>query len=143
MAKTGTDQKVEALANVGLFTVCNQRELKEMARLCTSLSVDEGFVLATEGGSGRECFVIADGTALVTIGGEPVGVVGPGECVGEMALLDRGPRTATVVAQTPMTLYVLSAHEFHTMLGLSPGIATKVAASVARRLRAYETTRPH
>src|SRR5262245_3657070 len=108
MVGAKTDDKIRALSGVGLFAGCTKRELRRVAQLCVPLSVDEGFVLTVEGGPGRECFIIADGKARVTIGGKPVGVVGPGECVGEMALLDRGPRTATVAVQTPMSLYVLS-----------------------------------
>jgi CRP-like cAMP-binding protein len=87
--------------------------------------------------------VIADGKAEVVIDDDPIGVVGPGECVGEMALLDRGPRTATVTAQTPMSVYVVSTGEFQALLEVSPIIARKIATTLARRLRAFETERPH
>jgi CRP-like cAMP-binding protein len=87
--------------------------------------------------------VIADGKAQVTIGGRSVGVVGPGECVGEMALLDRGPRTATVTAQTSMSVYVLSIREFQDLLEVNPVIARKVTAILAQRLRALEADRPN
>ena len=143
MIRTKADDKIRALSGVGLFDSCNKRELREVAHLCSPLSADEGFVLTVEGGPGRECFIIADGKAEVTIGGDPVGVVGAGECVGEMALLDRGPRTATVTTQTPMHLYVLSTSEFQALLTVSPIIGRKVAATLARRLRALEADRPH
>jgi CRP-like cAMP-binding protein len=100
-------------------------------------------VLTVEGSPGKECLVIAEGRAQVTIGGQPVGVVGPGECVGEMALLDRGPRTATVTAQTSMGLYVLSSREFQDLLEVSPVVARKVGAILAQRLRALEADRPN
>jgi CRP-like cAMP-binding protein len=143
MPRANADEKITALAAVGLFAACSKRELREVGRLCTPLSVGEGFVLTLEGGPGQECFVISDGKGQVTIGGRPVAVVGPGECVGEMALLDRGPRTATVTAQTPMSVYVLSTREFQALLRVSPVIAGKIAATLARRLRAFETDRPH
>jgi CRP-like cAMP-binding protein len=138
-----TDDKIRALSAVGLFADCTKRELRQVARLCLPLTVNEGFVLTTQDSPGRECFVIADGKAQVVIDGEPIGVVGPGECVGEMALLDRGPRTATVSAQTAMQMYVLSTGEFQALLEVSPVIGRKIAATLARRLRAYETDRPH
>jgi CRP-like cAMP-binding protein len=138
-----TDGKIRALSAIGLFAGCSKKELRQVASLCLPLAVNEGFVLTTQGSPGRECFVIADGKAQVVIDEEPIGEVGPGECVGEMALLDRGSRTATVTALTPMHLYVLSTGEFQALLEVSPVIGRKIAATLARRLRAYETDRPH
>jgi len=143
MAASGVDDKVKALSTVGLFSGCNKKELQSVARLCTLVSVKEGSVLTTEGAPGRECFVIADGKARVTIGGRKVGEVGPGECVGEMALLDGGRRTATVTAESPMNVYVLSVSEFRSLLGVSPTILRKIATSLAQRLRALEAHYPH
>ena len=114
-----------------------------MARLCTPLSVEEGFVLTKEGTHGRECFVIAEGKARVTIGGKKVGEVGPGECVGEMALLDGGQRTATVTAESLMNTYVLSVSEFRSLLDVNPSILRNIATSLAQRLRALEARYPH
>lgn len=98
-------------------------------------------MLSTEGTAGLECFVIADGTARVTIGGKKVGEVGPGECVGEMALLDGGPRSATVTAESPMNVYALPVSEFRSLLRASPAILGKIATSLAQRLRARGTLR--
>jgi cyclic nucleotide-binding protein len=92
MVNSRMDPKIKALSTVGLFSGCSKKELQSVARLCTPLSLEEGFVLTTEGTPGRECFVITDGKARVTIGGRKVGEVGPGECVGEMALLEARPR---------------------------------------------------
>src|SRR5262249_21222790 len=92
MVNSRMDPKIKALSTVGLFSGCSKKELQSVARLCTPLSLEEGFVLTTEGTPGRECFVITDGKARVTIGGRKVGGVRPGDCVGEVALLGRGPR---------------------------------------------------
>jgi CRP/FNR family transcriptional regulator, cyclic AMP receptor protein len=143
MANFRMDDKIKTLGTVGLFSGCSKKELQSVARLCTPLSVEEGFVLTTEGTPGQECFVIADGKARVTIGGKKVGEVGPGECVGEMALLDGGPRTATVTAESPMNTYVLSVSEFRSLLDVSPIILRKIAISLAQRLRALEAHYPH
>ena len=143
MANSGMDPKIKALSTVGLFSGCSKKELESVAELCTPLSLEEGFVLTTEGAPGRECFVIADGTARVTIGGRTVGEVGPGECVGEMALLDGGPRSATVTAESPMNVYALSVSEFRSLLRVSPTILGKIATSLAQRLRAREPHYPH
>jgi len=143
MANFRMDDRIKALSTVRLFSGCSKKELRSVAGLCTPLSVEEGFVLTTEGTSGRECFVIADGKARVTIGGRKVGEVGPGECVGEMALLDGGQRTATVTAESPMTTYVLSVSEFWSLLDVSPTILRHIATSLAQRLRALEAHYPH
>jgi len=136
------DEKMEALRAIGLFAGCSKHELSSVARLCEEAHLKEGFVLTTQGGPGRECFVIADGDAKVTIDGQIVAKVGPGDCVGEMALLDGGPRTATVTALTPMTVYVLSSVEFRSLLETNP-VARKIMTSLARRLREAETANAH
>ncbi len=143
MASTATVDILKALGTVKLFSACNKRELQSVARLCTPISIEEGHVLTTEGAPGQECFVIADGKARVSIGGQPVGVVGPGDCVGEMSLLDGGPRTATVTAATPITAYVMSSREFRSLLNISPTITRKVATILAQRLRALDAQYPH
>jgi len=143
MASSRMDDKIKALSTVGLFSGCSKKELQSVARLCTPLSMEEGFVLTTEGTPGRECFVIADGKARVTIGGKKVGEVGGCECCGEMALLDGGPRTATVTAESPMNTYALSVSEFWSLLDVNPTILRKIATSLAQRLRALEAHYPH
>jgi CRP/FNR family transcriptional regulator, cyclic AMP receptor protein len=143
MANSRIDPKLKALSNVGLFSGRSKKELQSVAGLCTPLSLEEGFVLTTEGTPGLQCFVIADGTARVTIGGRKVGEIGPGECVGEMALLDGGPRSATVTVESPMNVYALSVSEFRSLLKVSPTILGKIATSLARRLREREPHYPH
>ena len=143
MAAMARADILHALSTVKLFSACNKRELQSVARLCTPLTIEEGQVLTVEGTPGQECFVIAEGKATVSIGGQPVGVVGPGDCVGEMALLDGGPRTATVTAASTISAYVMSAREFRSLLDLSPAIARKLATTLAQRLRAVEAQYPH
>src|SRR5215469_9156631 len=143
MVNSRMDPKIRALGTVGLFSGCSKKELQSVARLCTPLSLEEGFVLTTEGAPGRECFVIADGKARVTIGGRKVNEVGSGECVGEMALLDGGQRTATVTAESPMNTYVLSVSEFRSLLDVNPSILRNIATSLAQRLRALAPPHAH
>lgn len=143
MASTATADILKALGTVKLFSACNKKELQSVARLCTLMTMAEGQVLTTEGTPGQECFVIAEGKANVTIGGQPVGTVGPGDCVGEMSLLDGGPRTATVTAASPISAYVMSSREFRSLLNLSPTITRKVATTLAQRLRALDAQYPH
>jgi CRP-like cAMP-binding protein len=138
-----TDGKVQALSSVRLFSACTKRELRDIAGLCTPAFVAEGFVLTTQGSPGVDCFVIADGEAAVHIDGRPVATVGPGDCVGEMALLDGGPRTATVVARTPMRLYTMTPGEFRSFLETSTDVSRKILVSLACRLRQAEADQPH
>ncbi len=137
-----SDSKVEVLRSMRLFSGCTKRELASIDRLCTLVFAEKGFVLTTQGAPGRECFVIADGEASVTISGRPVATVGAGECVGEMSLLDGGRRTATVTALTEMTVLALGGLEFRSLLAASPQISRNMMVSLARRLREAEAEQP-
>jgi CRP/FNR family cyclic AMP-dependent transcriptional regulator len=137
------DGRLEALSAVPLFANCTKKELGAIARLCTALEVEAGSALTTQGSRGQECFIIADGEAKVVVNKRTVATVGPGDCVGELALLDGGSRTATVTARTPMSLFVLSVPEFNALLDASPGTARRILVGMAKRLRAAEAKRPH
>ncbi len=132
------DPKLAALAQVDLFRACTRRELAQIAALADLLEVPAGAVLTREGQPGREAFVIAEGRAHVTLKGRRVAELGPGAFFGEMSLLDRGPRSATVQATTDMTLFVLDARSFSGMLQQSPSVMRKMLQTVARRLRVFE-----
>jgi len=96
-----------------------------------------------QGDPGRECFVIEEGKARASVRGKKSRLMGPGECFGEMALLHAAPRSATVRAETDMRLVVLGSREFSTLLEEVPGVALKVLAAVADRLRETEGKQPH
>jgi CRP-like cAMP-binding protein len=98
------------------------------------IGVAAGSILTTENEYGREAFIIADGIAEVRVGGRAVSSVGAGDLVGEMSLLDSGPRTATVVALTPLRVYVLDPRQF-TVLFADPTSAQWIAAKLSQRLR--------
>jgi CRP/FNR family transcriptional regulator, cyclic AMP receptor protein len=136
------DQKIHELARVGPFSACTKQELSAVAQSCTGLEVKEGFVLTKQGVPGQQCFVIASGQADVLIDGQQVATVGPGDFVGETALLDTGPRTATVVATTPMRLWVMNPREFNSVLDASTTISRKLLVSLAERLHKAETNPP-
>ena len=130
-----SNNRVDLLRRVGLFSACSRKELKEVASLATPVEATEGEVLAREGKPGSELFVIASGSARVTLRGKDLATLYPGDAFGEMALLDGGPRGATVTAETPMSLYVLGPREFSTLLEDVPAIGRKILSSLARRLR--------
>jgi CRP/FNR family transcriptional regulator, cyclic AMP receptor protein len=137
------NRKTEVLANVLLFSGCDRKELAQISSLATEIEVPAGKVLATEGSPGREFYVILDGKASVAIGGRDVATLGPGDFFGEMALLDQGPRVATVTAETPMEVAVLDPREFSTLVEEHPGVARKILKVLAKRLRDSEKAPTH
>jgi CRP-like cAMP-binding protein len=125
------DQKLAMLSTVPMFSGCRSGELAEIGKLADEVVVKAGKVLAKEGSSGDEFFVIVDGTVEITRNGEHVTNLGPGDHFGELAILAEVPRTATATATTPATLLVLGHREFHTLLDDQPGIREMVLRSVA------------
>jgi CRP/FNR family transcriptional regulator, cyclic AMP receptor protein len=133
------DAYLDHLAAVPLFAACSRKELQTIARASDELSIPEGKVLAEQGEIGRECFVILEGSASVKRNGRKVATLGPGSYTGELSLLDKGPRTATVTAETPMTVLVLGPREFSSVLEQVPGLAHKLLATLASRVRDLDT----
>jgi CRP-like cAMP-binding protein len=126
---------VERLSQVPLFSGCSNRELQTIARTVRDIDHHAGAVIAREGEPGVGLFIIADGTAEVSIGGRKKATLGPGEFVGEIALLDGGPRTATVTAKTDVRLLGLTEWVFRGLMLEHPGIALKTLEAMAGRLR--------
>jgi CRP-like cAMP-binding protein len=127
--------RIRELAELAPFDACSRRELQEIARLSDDVTCPEGTRLTREGAAGRECFVIAEGEAVVTIAGDEVARLGPGDIVGEMAVLDREPRSATVVATTPLRAVVMTNLQFAAIADLCPSVARRVMGTLAQRLR--------
>ena len=135
---------MELLRGVSLFSACSKRELSRIASLADQIDVPKGKVLTREGEPGSEFFVVIEGQATVIVGKRGrIAPLGPGASFGEMSLLDQGPRTATVEAQTDMQLLVLDARSFSSLLADVPSVARKVLAAMAGRLRVAETETTH
>ena len=144
MRRKSKDAKVELLRGVPLFSACSKRELSRIASLADQVDVQEGTVLTREGDSGREFFVVVDGRARVLVGDRGrVAALGPGASFGEMSLLDQGPRSASVEAETDMQLLVLDARSFSSLLDEVPSVARKVLVAMAGRLRVAEKEATH
>lgn len=124
------------LAKVPIFSGCSKRELAIVARAAKEVSHRQGTVIAREGERGIGLFLILEGNCTVTIGGKTKAKLGPGDFFGEVALLDGGPRTATVTAQTPVRLVGITGWVFRGLLMEHPSIALKTLEAVAGRLRA-------
>ena len=132
------NQRVDALAAVALFSGCSKQELATIAGLVEDVRVDAGHVLMKEGTSGSECFVIVSGFAAATKEGRAIGDLAPGAVFGEMALIDRAPRFATVTATTSMQLLLLRGDAFWKVLDSSPAVTRKVVRQLAQRVRSAE-----
>jgi len=132
------DQKLALLGRVPLFSRCSKTNLARIARLVDEVELPAGKILMREGRLGNEFFIIVEGTVRVERGGRRIDTMGPGEFLGEIALIDHRPRTATAVCETPCRLLVLAHREFHSLLAGSPGIALAVLQALGERLRALE-----
>jgi CRP-like cAMP-binding protein len=124
-----------SLAAVPIFSGCSKRELAIIARASKEVMHKEGTVIAREGERGIGLFLILEGRCTVTIGGKTKARLGPGDFFGEVALLDGGPRTATVTATTPVKLVGITGWVFRGLLMEHPSIALKTLEAVAGRLR--------
>jgi len=144
MRRRSKDAKLELLRGVTLFSPCSKRELSRIASLTDEIDVPKGRVLTRQGDPGREFFVVVEGRARVTTGGRTrIAVLGPGASFGEMSLLDQGPRSATVLAETDMRLLVLNSRSFSSLLEEVPSVARKVLVAMAGRLRVAEKEATH
>ena len=129
------DKKLDHLSQVKMFSSLNKKELGLVAKASDVVNVAAGTDIVKEGEIGHEFYLIAAGSATVKRNGRKVVTLGPGSYFGEMALLDRGPRTATVTADEPSELIVLGQREFMAVLDRVPPLAHKLLVSMAGRLR--------
>jgi CRP/FNR family transcriptional regulator, cyclic AMP receptor protein len=137
------DQKTRLLGQVPLFAHLGHRGLEHVATLVDEVDVPAGQVLTRQGRSGGEFFVILEGTVTVNRDGSDIGTMGPGDFLGEIALLDDGPRTATVTTNTPARLLVLAHREFHSLVDHDPEIRLAVLQALAQRVRSLAPGIPH
>jgi CRP/FNR family cyclic AMP-dependent transcriptional regulator len=131
----GKHDRERLLSQVTLFSACTDKELARLARHAELVDFRAGDVLMTEGETGHEFFVVVEGEVGVTRQGQTLAKLGPGAFVGEQALLDPGPRTATVTALTDTQCVLLSSREFYAAVDDVPGLSRKLLAGLARRLR--------
>ena len=123
------------ISQVPIFSDCSAKDLAAVARGLKEVNHKAGTVIAREGDPGIGLFIIAEGSAKVSIGGQTKAKLGPGDFFGEIALLDGGPRTATVTAQTDLHLFGLTEWVFRGLLQEHPAIAVKTLQAMAGRLR--------
>jgi CRP-like cAMP-binding protein len=128
------DSKIEVLKRSPLFAGLTRKHLVDVARLTDDLEVPAGTVLCRQGSFGQEFFVIIDGEAKATRDGEEIMTFRDGDFFGEIALLERTRRTATVTAATELRFFVITQHAFDSLLHADPAIERRVLRTVVRRL---------
>jgi CRP/FNR family cyclic AMP-dependent transcriptional regulator len=126
--------KVDLIKRVPLFSECSKRDLNEIAGIADEIDLREGKELTKEGRPGREFFVLIEGEADVKKGTRRINQLGGGDFFGEIALVTRRPRTATVIATTPVRALVITDRSFRTLLEHQPEIQGKIMSALAARL---------
>ncbi len=132
------DDKIARLEEVPLLEACSHKQLRAVARITDVLELPAATTLARAGEPGNEFFLIVDGSARVEVTARKRSRLGPGDYFGEMSLLDGGPRSATVVAETPVRLLVINRRDFTTLLREAPGLTQNLLATLSKRLRQAE-----
>jgi CRP-like cAMP-binding protein len=135
-----TDPKLDLIASVPLFAGLDKREIQFLGKIMDDVDVPDGKVLTREGARGGEFFIVLEGSILIQRDGKELNRLGPGDFLGEIALIDQGPRTATATAVGPARLMVLTSAAFASMLGQNPGVESKILRVLARRVRDLQPT---
>ena len=123
------------LRKVPLFAGLDERELEEIALSMRERRFKAGDTMTQEGAAGVGFFVVEDGEADVTVGGESKGTVGPGDYFGEIALINESPRTATLTARTDMLCYGMTPWDFRPLVESNSTIAWKLLTAMAEKMR--------
>ena len=137
------DEKLEMLRQVPLFSRLGGRQLLRLGMLADEVDLPKGRVLMREGDRGEELFVVVHGDVAVERGGKTIAQRGAGDFFGEIALVDGGPRTATVTLTSDSRLLVISRRDFHAMMDEFPEIRLQILEALAHRVRAAEPETAH
>jgi CRP/FNR family cyclic AMP-dependent transcriptional regulator len=139
MATKTKSNLTSLLKTVPIFSACSNRELATVAKIIKEVDFPAGRVICREGETGVGLHIVVEGETKVVIGGRTRRRLGPGAFFGEIALLDGGPRTATVVAETPVKTLAIPSWSFKAVIKSQPSLALKMLEETCRRLRANET----
>ena len=137
-SRVSQDEKITRLSETPLFEGCSRRQLKAVARISEVREVPAGTVLTRKGADGDEFFLILDGKARAVVTSRKRSILGPDDFFGEMSLLDGGPRSATVVAETAMRLLVIRRQDFSRLLSEVPELTRSLLTVLSRRVRRSE-----
>ena len=130
----GKDGKVELIKRVPLFSKLSKKGLGEVAQIADELDLPQGKVMAVEGDRGREFFVLLEGKADVTKGDRSINTMKEGDFFGEIALVTKMPRTASVTATTPVRVLVITERDFGALIKHSDEVGRAVAEALAERI---------
>lgn len=130
----GGNSKIDLIKRVPLFSGISKSELAEVASIADEIDLPAGKVLIKEGDTGREFFVLIEGTADVERGGRKVAPLGPGDFFGEIALIANTPRNATITTTSPARALVITDRAFRHLLDNSPKIQIGVLLALAERI---------
>ena len=125
----------DTLRRVPLFSGLDDKELDQIASTMRERRFDAGDTVTQEGSGGIGFFVVEEGEAEVDVGGQPRGVVGPGDYFGEIALINESPRTATLTARTDMVCYGMTPWDFRPLVESNSTIAWKLLTAMAEKMR--------
>ena len=126
---------IETLKTVPLFAGLDGKELEEIASSMRERRFKAGDTVTQEGAGGVGFFIVEEGQADVTVGGESKGSVGPGDYFGEIALINESPRTATLTASTDMVCYGMTPWDFRPLVESNSDIAWKLLTAMAEKMR--------
>jgi CRP/FNR family transcriptional regulator, cyclic AMP receptor protein len=137
------DEKLDLLHRIPLFAGFDRHHLERLGMLTEEVDVPAGKVLIRQGELGDDLMIIYSGRVAVDRDGATVNRLGPGEFFGEIAVIERGPRTATVTAETPCRLLVINHRDFHAVMDEFPEVAVRVLLTLAQRLRTLDASTVH
>ena len=132
--------QLESLKNVPLFSACSKKDLEKVAKAADEITMTAGTMIVDQGQTGREAFVIVSGDITIKRSGRKIAMLGAGDVVGELSLLDHGPRTASAICATDCTLLVIDQRRFLGVLDDVPTIAHKLMGVLASRIREMDRT---
>ena len=118
-----------------MFAGCSKRELQAILKAGDEITMTEGTLIVDQGQMGREAFVLLDGQVIVRRNGRKITTLGAGAVIGELSLLDHGPRTASVICDTDCTLFVLDQRHFQRVIEHNPQISMKLLGTLAGHIR--------
>src|SRR6266511_6009899 len=128
----------ELIRQVPLFSTLDKGEMQGLSSSMKERTFDMGDTIATEGQSGIGFFIIDEGEAGVSVGGEERATLKHGDYFGEVALIDDGARTATITAKSPLKCYGITSWEFRPLVEQNAELAWKMLQTMAKRLREAE-----
>jgi CRP/FNR family cyclic AMP-dependent transcriptional regulator len=128
------------LKTVPIFSSCSRKEIGAIGRITKEVHFDPGVAICREGETGVGLHIVVEGETKVQIGGRTRRRLGPGAFFGEVAVLDGGPRTATVIAETPVRTLSIPSWSFKSLLRSQPSLSTKMLEEICRRLRTSEAS---